>query len=176
MRQQLRLRVLLPVAVLGLLGVGYGAFAYGQGPDVPESIPVATPTTTEAATKPKPKAKPKATPKPKAKPKPAGNPTLSAFQRELDQNGVVVVVFYNPEDDRDSLAVLEARAGADAADAGFLAVNVLKEKAVRRLAAAFDVLRAPAVVVVVPPRRVKARFLEYVDRATVEQAVENARP
>jgi len=178
MRQQLRLRVLLPVAVLGLLGVGYGAFAYGQGPDVPESIPV--PTTTEAAPTPKPKAKHKATPKPKAKPKPAAkpaqNPTLSALQRELDENGVVVVVFYNPEDDRDSLAVLEARAGADAADAGFVAVNVMKETAVQRLAATFEVLRAPAVVVVVPPRRVKARFLEFVDRATVEQAVENARP
>jgi hypothetical protein len=170
MRQQLRLRVLLPVAVLGLLGVGYGAFAYGQGPDVPESIPV--PTTTQAAPTPKPKAKHKATPKPK----PVQNPTLSALQRELDENGVVVVVFYNPEDDRDSLAVLEARAGAAAADAGFVAVNVMKEKAVQRLAATFEVLRAPAVVVVVPPRRVKARFLEYVDRATVEQAVENARP
>ncbi|MGH3032953.1 MAG: hypothetical protein ACRDON_00165, partial [Gaiellaceae bacterium] len=167
MRQQLRLRVLLPVAVLGLLGVGYGAFAYGQGPDVPESIPVAAPTTTEAAPKPKSKAKPKATPKPKPKHKPAPNPTLSALQRELDENGVAVVVFYNPEDDRDSLAVLEARAGADAANAGFLAVNVMKETAVRSLAAAFEVLRAPAVVVVVPPRRVKARFLEYVDRATV---------
>lgn len=178
MRQQLRLRVLLPVAVLGLLGVGYGAFAYGQGPDVPESIAVPAPTTTEAAPKPKPK--PKATAKPKAKPKPAAkpalNPTLAALQRELGEKGVAVVVFYNPEDDRDSLAVLEARAGADAADAGFVAVNVTEEKAVRRLAAAFEVLRAPAVVVVVPPRRVTARFLEYVDRATVEQAVENARP
>jgi hypothetical protein len=174
MRQQLRLRVLLPVAVLGLLGVGYGAFAYGQGPDVPESIPVPAPTTTEAAPMPK------ATPKPQAKPKPAAkpvlNPTLAALRREFSENGVAVVVFYNPEDDRDSLAVLEARAGADAANAGFVAVNVLNEKAVRGLAAAFEVLRAPAVVVVVPPRRVKARFLEYVDRATVEQAVENAWP
>ncbi len=39
MRQQLRLRVLLPVAVLGLLGAGFGAFAMG-GPAAPESIPV----------------------------------------------------------------------------------------------------------------------------------------
>jgi hypothetical protein len=173
MRQQLRLRVLLPVAVLGLLGVGYGAFAYGQAPDVPESIPV--PTTTEAAPTPKPKARPKPKAKPEPAAKPVQNPTLSAFQRELDENGVVVVVFYDPEDDRDTLAVLEARAGAEAADAGFVAVNVMKEKVVERLAATFEVLRAPAVVVVVPPRRVKAKFLEFVDRATVEQSVENAR-
>ena len=39
MRQQLRLRVLVPVAVLGLLGAGFGAFAMG-GPAAPESIPV----------------------------------------------------------------------------------------------------------------------------------------
>ena len=39
MRQQLRLRVLVPVAVLGLLGAGFGAFAMG-GPAMPESIPV----------------------------------------------------------------------------------------------------------------------------------------
>jgi hypothetical protein len=39
MRQQLRLRVLVPVAVLGLLGAGFGAFAMG-GPSEPESIPV----------------------------------------------------------------------------------------------------------------------------------------
>jgi hypothetical protein len=44
MRQQLRLRVLVPVAVLGLLGAGFGAFAMG-GPSEPESIPVQPATT-----------------------------------------------------------------------------------------------------------------------------------
>jgi hypothetical protein len=39
MREQLRLRVLIPVAVLGLLGAGFGAFAMG-GPSEPESIPI----------------------------------------------------------------------------------------------------------------------------------------
>ena len=47
MRQRLRLNVLLPVAVLGLLGAGFGAFAMG-GPDVPESLPVTHPTSSGA--------------------------------------------------------------------------------------------------------------------------------
>jgi hypothetical protein len=41
MRQQLRLRVLVPVAVLGLLGAGFGAFAMGQ-PAQPTSAPLPT--------------------------------------------------------------------------------------------------------------------------------------
>jgi hypothetical protein len=47
MRQQLRLRVLVPVAVLGLLGAGFGAFAMG-GPEAPVSIPVARATSSGA--------------------------------------------------------------------------------------------------------------------------------
>ena len=47
MRQQLRLRVLLPLAVLGLLGAGFGAYAFGQAPE-PASAPL-PPTTTAAA-------------------------------------------------------------------------------------------------------------------------------
>lgn len=47
MRQQLRLRVLVPVAVLGLLGAGFGAFAMG-GPAGPESIPVPRATSSGA--------------------------------------------------------------------------------------------------------------------------------
>ena len=47
MRQQLRLRVLVPVAVLGLLGAGFGAFAMG-GPSEPESIPVLPATSSGA--------------------------------------------------------------------------------------------------------------------------------
>ena len=55
MRQQLRLRVLLPLAVLGLLGAGFGAYAFGQAPE-PAATPL-PPTTTAAA---KPAATPRA--------------------------------------------------------------------------------------------------------------------
>jgi hypothetical protein len=56
MRQQLRLNVLIPVAVLGLLGAGFGAYAMGGAPG-PEAIPAPVTTTAPAAPaaqKPKP--------------------------------------------------------------------------------------------------------------------------
>jgi hypothetical protein len=52
MRQQLRLRVLLPLAVLGLLGAGFGAYAFGQAPG-PASGPIPPTTTAAAPAKPK---------------------------------------------------------------------------------------------------------------------------
>lgn len=50
MRQQLRLRVLLPVAVLGLLGAGFGAYATGRPPE--EGVAGPPPATTTAAAEP----------------------------------------------------------------------------------------------------------------------------
>jgi hypothetical protein len=61
MRQQLRLNVLIPVAVLGLLGAGFGAYAMGGAPG-PEAVP-APPVTTTAPAAPAAPAQP-ATPKP----------------------------------------------------------------------------------------------------------------
>ena len=49
MRQQLRLNVLIPVAVLGLLGAGFGAYAMGGAPG---TGPAAAPVTTTAPTAP----------------------------------------------------------------------------------------------------------------------------
>jgi hypothetical protein len=182
MRQQLRLRVLVPVAVLGLLGAGFGAFAMG-GPAMPESIPVSSsgatdtgavdtgaadtaPTTTEPAPAPKP------APAPTPKPKPEKNTPL---EQELDAHRVVVVVFQTPGADLDATAVREARAGAAAADGGFLAVDVEKEGDVSDLAAEYEVLEAPTVLVLVRSGDVRSRFDGYVDRETVAQAVTNAR-
>jgi hypothetical protein len=184
MRQQLRLRVLVPVAVLGLLGAGFGAFAMG-GPAMPVSIPVSSsgavdtgavdtgasdtaPTTTEPAPAPAPKPAPAATPKPKAEKK-------TPLEQELDAHRVVVVVFQTPGADLDATAVREARAGAAAAEGGFLAVDVEKEGDVSDLAAEYEVLEAPTVLVLVRSGEVRSRFDGYVDRETVAQAVTNAR-
>src|SRR5215207_3691002 len=46
MRSQLRLRVLLPVAVLGLMGIGAGAFAMGAPPGGTGADTTAATTTT----------------------------------------------------------------------------------------------------------------------------------
>ena len=179
MRQQLRLRVLVPVAVLGLLGAGFGAFAMG-GPATPQSIPVSSsaavdtgatdtaPATTEAgsAAAPAPTPSPAPTPKPERK---------TPLEHELDAHRTVVVVFHTRDADLDGAVVREARAGAAAADSGFLAVDVEKEGDVVDLAAEYEVLGAPTVLVLVRSGEVRSRFDGYVDRETVAQAVTNAR-
>jgi hypothetical protein len=182
---------LLPVAVLGLLGAGFGAFAMG-GPDVPESLPVTHPTSSDAVdtgvadtgavdtapttpTAPPPPAQttteaapPPAPPKPKPEQK-------TALEKELVDHRVVVVVFHTPGADLDGEALREARAGAVASHAGFLAVDVTKETAVADVAAEYEVLGSPTILVVVKSGEARSRFEGYVDRQTVAQAVTNAR-
>jgi hypothetical protein len=192
MRQQLRLRVLLPVAVLGLLGAGFGAFAMG-GPAAPESIPVPRPTSSAAAdtgatdTGATDTGASDAAPPTTTAPAPAPPPTTeaapptepaeeqSALARKLKESSVVVVVFHTPGADLDAAAVREARAGANQAGAGYLAVDVTKEGEVAALAAEYDVLGAPTVLVVVRGGEVKSRFDGIVDRTIVAQAATNAR-
>ena len=186
MRQQLRLRVLVPVAVLGLLGAGFGAFAMG-GPAAPESMPVThptssaavdtgamdtgaadtAPTTTTAPPPPAPTTTEAAPPKPKPDER-------TALEQELAEHRVVVVVFHTPGSDVDGEALFEARAGAAAANAGFLAVDVTKENTVAGIAAEYVVLSSPTVLVVVKSGEARSRFDGYVDRLTVAQAVTNA--
>ena len=188
MRQQLRLRVLVPVAVLGLLGAGFGAFAMG-GPAAPESIPIPRPTSSAAVdtgatdtgatatgatdTTATPPTTTEAVPAPPA-PKPKPKPDKPPLQQELADHRTVVVVFHTPGSDLDSAAVREARAGARATGAGFLAVDVTKEGAVADLAAEHEVLEAPTVLVVIRSGEARFRFEGIVDRETVAQAVTNA--
>jgi thiol:disulfide interchange protein len=191
MRQQLRLRVLVPVAVLGLLGAGFGAFAMG-GPAAPESMPVThptssaavdtgatdtgavdtAPTTTTVPPAPAPTTTEPAPPS--AAPKPKPKPEKTALEQELAEHRVVVVVFHTPGSDVDGEALFEARAGAAAANAGFLAVDVTKENTVAGIAAEYEVLSSPTVLVVVKSGEARSRFDGYVDRLTVAQAVTNA--
>jgi hypothetical protein len=192
MRQQLRLRVLLPVALLGLLGAGFGAFAMG-GPATPASIPVSnwgaadtgatdTGATGAGTNKSKqapapapasaPAPAPTPTPAPSTEPKPESKTTL---KHELEANRIVVVVFHTRGSDLDAAAVREARAGAAAAEGGFLAVDVKNERDVADLAAEYEVLGAPTVLVLGHDGALRSRFDGYVDRETVAQAVTNAR-
>jgi hypothetical protein len=192
MRQQLRLRVLLPVAVLGLLGAGFGAFAMG-GPATPASIPVSNSgaadtgaTDTGATGAGTNKSKQAPAPAPASAPAPAPTPTpapstepkpesKTTFKHELEANRIVVVVFHTRGSDLDAAAVREARAGAAAAEGGFLAVDVKNERDVADLAAEYEVLGAPTVLVLGHDGALRSRFDGYVDRETVAQAVTNAR-
>ena len=191
MRQQLRLRVLVPVAVLGLLGAGFGAFAMG-GPAAPESIPIPRPTssaavdtgatdtgatdtapaTTTAPATPAPPPPPPTTTEAAPPAEPAEEQT--ALDKLLKEHKVVVVVFQSPGSDVDSAAVREARAGADKAGVGYLAVDVTKEGAVAELAAEYEVVEAPTVLVVVRSGEAVSRFYGIIDRTTVAQAATDA--
>lgn len=159
MASQLRLRVILPVAVLGLLGLGIGAYATrGPAPDEGAPPPPAQTTTVKKPTPSKP---------PRAE--------RSPLEAALSRHSVVVVLFYAPGDDYDTIQTRETRAGALAADAGFLAVDVTRNKKVAELAAKYGVLDAPATVVFKRGPKAVFRVAGYMDRFAIAQAAASAR-
>jgi hypothetical protein len=93
----------------------------------------------------------------------------------LQGNDVVVVLFYAPGSAYDTIQAREARAGAAAGGAGFLAVDVSRDRHVSSLAAAYAIRDAPAILVVKRNFRVAVRINGYADRETVAQAAANAR-
>lgn len=169
MASQLRLQVVLPIAVLGLLGLGVGAFAFGKPPRGADPAAVEAnlakrqePTSTQPAQPTEPATKPK--PKPK-----------TALERELAKHKAVVVLFYTPAASYDTLQTREARAGAESGGAGFLALDVSRDKRTAALATKYEVRDAPAILVFTRGPKVAVRLDGYADRATVAQAALNAR-
>jgi hypothetical protein len=169
MASQLRLQVLLPVAVLGILGLGVGAFATTRNaPSTSDAdaiaARIAAKQNTHTTTTP---AKP-------AKPPTPAEPQLTPLARQLRAHRIVVVLFYAPGDDYDTIQTRETRAGALAVKAGFLALNVKKNSQIAALAAEYDVRDAPATVVFVRGPRVVYRVAGFMDRAAIAQAAANA--
>lgn len=169
MASQLRPQVVLPIAVLGLLGLAVGAFAFGKPPAAADPEAVAANianrnSTTTGAAQPQP-AQPA---KPKPKPK-------SPLERALVKNKAVVVLFYTPAASLDTLQTREARAGAQAGGAGFLALDVSRDRKTATLATRYDVRDAPAILVFARGPRVAVRLDGYADRDTIEQAALIAR-
>jgi hypothetical protein len=125
-------------------------------------------------------AKPKVTPaKPgKVEPKPVvllpGLPAEVATA--LRTHELVVVALYDPQARVDQISLAEASAGAKAADAGFVPLNVLRQRQAGPLMRQLGVLPDPAVLVYRRPGDVVARFDGFADRDTVAQAVLNAMP
>jgi hypothetical protein len=158
MASQLRLRVLLPVAVLGVLGLGVGAFATTRSaPEDPGAIPPPAQTTT---------------PKPNKSNKPRERAPLQAALRK---HSVVVVLFYAPGDGYDTIQTRETRAGALDVGAGFLAIDVTRKRSVAALAAKYEVRDAPATVVFKRGPKAVYRIAGYMDRVTIAQAAADAR-
>lgn len=119
-----------------------------------------------------------ATPVPRATPSRPAVVPASGFplpiDRALRKHSVVVVVVYMPGAGVDAVVRREAKAGAEAARAGYVAVSALSERLVRPLVAKTGVLPDPAVVVIERPGVVGAT-LSVTDRETVAQAVAQAR-
>ena len=98
------------------------------------------------------------------------------LQWQLAQHKVVVVSFYNPNAEVDSISVAEAHAGALDGSAGFLLVNVLDNKIAGILTALLPgggLLPEPGVLVYRAPGDIVVRLDGFVDRTSVAQAVTN---
>jgi len=149
----------------------------------PATVHKATPATAhKTATPHTTVTKHKATTHKKASPaKFHGNPvfeTLPApLQWELAHHKVVVVSFYNPHADVDAISVAEAHAGATAAGAGFLLVNVLNNKVAGILTGLLPdggLLPEPGVIMYQAPGTIVMRFDGFADRDSIAQAAANA--
>jgi hypothetical protein len=118
----------------------------------------------------------KVTPKkvaPKPKPivlLPGLTPEIAAALRGHD---VVVVSLFDPQSRVDQISLAEASAGAKTAHAGFVPLDVLKQRQAGPLVRQLGVLPDPAVLVYRRPGDIVARFDGFADRDTVAQAVAN---
>jgi hypothetical protein len=99
----------------------------------------------------------------------------AALTAALLHRGVVVVLFYAPGDDYDTIQTRETRAGALDAGAGFLALDVTKNDEVAAIASQYDVRDSPATVIFVRGPKVAFRIAGYMDRKAVAQAATDAR-
>ena len=187
-----RVRMFAVAGVVAVLALGGGLLFLSRGqsstPAAVKQIKPLHPVThhQHARATTKPKAKAKTTAKRKAAPAkklPAvidGMPAALAFA--LRSNSVVVVTLYAPDSSVDAMARDEARQGAAAAGAGFVALDVSNEKVAAPLTslltggatAADRVLDDPAVLVFQAPRTLFVRLNGWTDRDTVAQAATNA--
>ena len=136
--------------------------------------PAAKPSAKRASAKATP-AQAKAKPATRNTSRPQTNGLPAAVIHQLGHHKVVVVSLFTPGASVDRLALDEARAGAKAAGAGFVALDVLDERQGRPLTAQLGVLVAPAVLVYRKPAKLTVQIRGFADLETVAQAAANAR-
>ena len=93
----------------------------------------------------------------------------------LRKHSVVVVSLAQPGADLDQLAAAEAKAGADEMGAGFLRLNVFRQRPGTAILRKLGVVTTPAVLVVKRHGGVYSEFKGFVDRDVIAQAVADAR-
>lgn len=98
-----------------------------------------------------------------------------AVTAALARSDVVVVALVARGSVVDELSLAEARAGARTADAGFVAVNVLRERDGKAFARLLGSAETPATLVYRAPGRLVVRLDGFADLDTVAQAALDAR-
>ena len=189
------IRVLALVAVLAAAALGSWTFLLGRNATDSSTGETAGPvaaakstaakldahnkaTAAGAAAKPvvtKPAAATPRTAPPAAHPAPRiPDGTPKAIAAALRSHRVVVVLLHDAGSKIDEYSVDEARVGAQEAKAGFLRVNVLRERQAATFAKKYDVVQAPAVLFFVRPGKVAQKLVGFADHDTVAQAAMNA--
>jgi thiol:disulfide interchange protein len=107
----------------------------------------------------------------KAKPAATAPTTIASVLRH---HRVAVVVLYDPESKIDAFSVGEAQLGANRANAGFLRVNVLKNRQVEAFAKTYGILQVPTVLFFARPGKLVQKLVGFADQDTVAQAALNA--
>jgi thiol:disulfide interchange protein len=115
-----------------------------------------------------------ATQAPKAKPAKAPATAETTISSVLRHHRVAVVLLYDPESKVDSFSLGEAQLGAGRAHAGFLRVNVLKERQIAPFAKTYGVLQVPTVLFFARPGKLVQKLTGFADQDTVAQAALNA--
>ena len=155
--------------ILGLGGLLLLHHPASASPSVVVTTPPAAVHTVAAAVKPAPKPH---------KPKPVvhllpGLPLI--VDRALLKHPVAVVAIYSSKSATDRSVLAEARAGAHAAHASFVAANIVHEPVAFGVERWSGMSDAPAVLVVRRPGKIVFQVAGLTDRATVAQAATTSR-
>jgi thiol:disulfide interchange protein len=92
----------------------------------------------------------------------------------LRHHRVAVVLLYDPDAKVDFFSLGEAQRGADRAGAGFLRVNILRQRQVELVANTYGVMRVPTVLFFARPGKLVQKIVGFADQDTVAQAARNA--
>jgi hypothetical protein len=167
----LQARQLALIGVLAALALALGAFTLtrARSDETQAGAVQASATGTGAGV-----ARPKVSPRAARRAAALANGAPAAVATSLADHAVAVISIVSSGSAVSRKALVEARAGARASHAGFVAFNISREGQAQRVAA-LGVLEDPAVFVYRRPGRLSAQLQGFVDRQTVAQAVDNAR-
>ncbi len=167
-----QLRLVGLVVLVVVVGAGYLVVSKNKSTTTPSTANTTPAVTTPTHTTPAPsKAHTHATTPVKLVT--GGLPVKVALA--LRKHPVVVVSLAQPGAGLDQLAAGEAKAGADAMGAGFIQLNVFRQRPGTAILRKLGVLTTPAVLVVKRHGGVYSEFKGFVDRDVVAQAVADAR-